>query len=276
MRKVIAVLLFSAMVTLAAVAQPNGEKARQRFEKMSEELSLTDAQKVKMKEIHESYGLQIQALKSAEGENAAEIRKLRKEKQEKLKEVLTKEQLEKLETIKKENKKKKTELRKEIRQYQKEVMLPVLKAQRMEFDKLLTNEEKKVIEDLRIRQREMHKQSREIRKTGKEADNKDQNKKGRHEMMKKRNEQFRKDCKNQLTPIIESHAADLKKVESNLEPQRNEWEAQLKLIRTKHLGESPETENHPKTEKHKQRKEEQMNIRFLLLDPNSDLPEKED
>lgn len=253
--------------SLVSYAQPKEEMAKQRFEKLAEELQLTDDQKLKLEEINIHYGNQIKALKNAEGENDAELKRLRKERQSKVKEVLNKEQIEKMDSIRKERKEKGVELRKEIQQYKKEVMLPVLKAHRLELEKTLTDDEKRIITELRSRQSMLRKEAKMMNNHRDGHEEKEKSKENvRKEMMQKRHQMLQKDCKDQLKPILEAHQAELNKINNDLEPQRIEWEAQIRSIREKHMGNLPEKSA---DEKKASKRDEMKKIHFLLLDPNS-------
>lgn len=258
-------------ITWMGYAQPHEERAKQHWEKMAEELKLTEEQRLKMNEINDQYLPQIAALKNAQGENREAIEKLRRERQEKVKALLTKEQAEQLEALKKERKDRNKEMQKELRQYRKENILPVLRVHRSEFDKLLTEEEKKIITDLSNRQKMLktHQMGKEKSEMGKESKGKD-GKKGKNEMMDKQRVNFRKDCKEKLKPIIEAHKAELQKVDSDLEGQRLDWENQMKMIREKYKSDRQEgTEIHPRNDK-SDKKQEQRWMHFLLINPNGE------
>jgi len=267
MKNVWLVVCLGVVSSLVSYAQPKEEMAKMRFEKMSQELQLSDDQKLKIEEINDQYGNQIKALKNAEGENEAELKRLRKERQSKVKEVLSKEQIVKMDSIRKEHKKKGGEVRKEINQYKKEVMLPVLKVHRLELEKTLTDDEKRIITDLRSRQSMLRKEAKMMKnhRDGQEEKEKSQGK-GREVMIQKRHQMFQKDCKEKLKPIIEAHQTELNIIESNLEPQRIEWEAHIRSIREKHMGDLPDKTS---DEKMALKRDEMKKIHFLLLDPNS-------
>jgi uncharacterized protein (DUF342 family) len=121
-------------------------------------------------------------------------------------EVLSEDQLVKLEAHKEAQKAARKTAKAEINEYRKQNVKPVVKAERVAFEKLLSEEEKETIEAARAMKPK-----------------RDGNKKG---SMTKEDREQRKESMTQikllLDPIVENHKTELAKVEERLKPVKQE------------------------------------------------------
>ncbi len=232
---------------------------------MLEKLSLSAEQKEKIRQIDAEYKEKISREIHATSKQSDEVQKLRKEKHEKVKEVLTPEQLKKLEELKKASRENAKAMREELRKYRKERIEPVLKQKRMEFESALTEEEKATIKQCRDRMKEL-KDGRKEDMENRKAEHKKMTPEER-KLMQENRKKVRTENQEALRPILRAHRDKLDQIEQDMEPLREEWKKDMQAIREKYV--EPGMDHPPGRKKHpkKEGDVELKGMGFLLMEP---------
>lgn len=253
-KKLLVFAVFMAALVISTSAQKKDVNRKKNVVlEYSDELNLSAEQIEKIKKIQSENSEKNRNLKEKQKQIAEEIRDNNAEMKNKIKDVLTPEQFEKLKTVIKDSIQHKREERKkaakEIKDYTDKNIKPVIGAKRVEFDKLLSDEEKKTIAEYVAKQKAL-KDSR-----FKDSD---------PEMMKERRKSLHKETAIALKPILEKHKSDLEKILGELKPQFEKWQKDIKDIKDKNGN----SEFDKKGEgKHKQEfNKKNVAIKFLLFD----------
>lgn len=234
-------------------------------EVMLEKLSLSAEQMEKIRAIDEDYREKIRNEMHATSKNSDEVMKLRKEKHEKVKEVLTPEQLKKLEELKKESRENAKAMHEELRKYRKERIEPVMKQKREEFEAALTGEEKATIQQCREKLKRFKNENRGPKGEGKEGTNKVSAEK--RKKMAEQRKRIHTENQEALKPILTAHREKLDQIEKDLEPMKAEWKNDMQAIREKYT--EPGMHHSQGKRKHlkKERDAELKGMGFLLMEP---------
>lgn len=173
---------------------------------------------------------------------------LRKKKAEKFRESLTEEQQHKLDSAIERRKKdlQNPELKREIWQYTKQNILPVLYKHRLEFDEELDENEKEIIEQLIAKRKEFRSEylnSQIDEETDKNAKHKE----------------FYIESRKELLPIYINHKASIENIIEQLAPYRQTWEKDINDIKSKYI------ENFVPPTRKSQKVKEKSIIDFLLI-----------
>lgn len=274
------------MIGATAFAQQKRQKemGRQKVEKMAEIAQLTTDQKRKIQEIHHRYEGQMEGLKTNKEVNAVEIAKLKKAQKEEIEKVLTAEQKDKLKKYHDARKQDRENLKKDLADYKKKNIEPVLREKRQLLESQLTDLEKKVIADMRIKANAQKDHMKEVRKELEQSGmDDDESVEHRRQDMKKQNRQVMKEIHESLKPIAENHESILNNIEQELKPQQEKWKKDMQDIKAKYTElermrpeEPPHATELPdegkKTGKEKEIKKE--HYRFILMNPDEPIKEK--
>lgn len=138
------------------------------------------------------------------------------------------------------------EMKKELRVYYRQNIIPVLIEKRRNFENELTDEEKATIETIRNKRNELRAEWMEGQLAGEGMETKDM-------------KDFMTESRKALQPILLNHKASLEKLEESLRPEREKWEADIDKIKAKYI-----TDYKPKSDKLYKSKEKNA-IDFLLM-----------
>lgn len=233
----------------------HGDMMKQRMEHLDSIVDLTDDQKVKIESINKDYREKMKANRGS-GDREA-MKELRKKQKEEIESVLTEEQKTKLKAAHDAKKAEMKEMRSELKTYREQKITPTLKAKRLAFDQVLTEDEKATITKLRG---EM-KAQREEWKAGKTE-------KGDHKVNHEKRKEAHAKLAAALTPIVEAHKAELAQIDEDLKPLRDTWKADMDAIKAKHKKDCGKCVN-KSGGKHKraegEKGEDMKYYRFLLM-----------
>lgn len=206
----------------------------QRFQKhlrdsmLTQIQSLLDQKQQKRLEKFEREKIKITTTKSTDIRIDSTLKKQPKTpaqiRREAYRESLTAEQRLKMDSILYERKKERQnpELKREIRIYTRQNILPVLLQYRKEFEAELTEDEKLVIEDLRSK-RKLQKAELLEQGLNDEVNETEEAKKLKNEMREK------------LKPILLNHKVYLESLSEKLASQRTVWESEMDVIKAKYI-----------------------------------------
>jgi hypothetical protein len=237
----ITALLIVLGASLALAQGPRGKHHRGDMMKnhiahMDSIVHLTDEQKTEITSLNDA--LKIEMKEARENEDREAMKTLRQQHKENIKSVLTPEQLELLKASKEAHRADMKEMRTEMKKYKKENIVPTLKLKRAEFDKNLTEEEKATISDLRIEMKDLRKE------------HKDSSHGPRAKFNKEQRTMIKEKMQSSLDPIVLAHSSELTQIQTDLEPLKETWEADMTEIKEKHTS-SCEGKCNKKGGKHK-------------------------
>ena len=138
------------------------------------------------------------------------------------------------------------EMKKELRVYYRQNIIPVLFEKRRNFEAELTNDEKATIEEIRARRDNFRAEWVEGQLNGVGIDSKDM-------------KDFMEESRRTLQPIMLNHKASLGKLDESIRPEREQWERDIDIIKSKYI-----TDYKPKSDKLFKSKEKNA-IDFLLM-----------
>lgn len=244
--KLILTFLLGAMMSINTIAQDkNTRKHQKSIIDYKTEIGLNDTQITQIKTIQKEY---LPKLKDArKSKDRAAIKLLNEERKSEIEQLLTSEQLEKWKAIKDKIKaeRQNPELIKELREYQKQNIKPVILEKRMAFETELSSEGKLIIAELRAKREAFMKSAKGLSNEEK--------------MM--RGKALKKEAMESLKPIIEKHKPSLEKINNELESYKIQWNNDMDVIKVKYIkGYKPEKEN-----KSKSKNKTQMAVRFLMM-----------
>ncbi|MDW7695913.1 T9SS type A sorting domain-containing protein [Flammeovirgaceae bacterium SG7u.111] len=133
------------------------------------------------------------------------------------------------------------ELRKEMKEYFEENILPEMKTQREKLDQILTNSEKKQVEELRVQAKVMKEEKmakREDMRGSGRPERGELTEAQRAEMQQKKREQ--RQLMTQAWAILDNHADEVDALVAATAEDREQWRNDMKAIKEKHLGERGE------------------------------------
>lgn len=173
--------------------------------------------------------------------------KIIKQKQfERFQESLSPEQKQNFDSIIRDRKKevKNPEMQKEIRQYTRSEVYPVLLEYRAKFEEELSVSEKAIIQKLRDQRKDIIR----AELLGQPQDKED--------------EKTLLEARNELQSIIINHKISLEKIVLDLQPRRDKWNADIDAIKQKYIADYS-----PRNNRNAQQKEKNL-LEFLLLNPD--------
>jgi hypothetical protein len=206
----------------------------QRFQKhlrdsmLTQIQSLLDQKQQKRLEKFEREKIKITTTKSTDVRTDSSLKNRQKTpaqvRREAFREALPPEQRAKLDSVLNERKKERQnpELKREIRIYTRQNILPVLLQYRKEFEAELTEDEKQIIENVRAKRKL---QKAEILEQALNGDNNET-----QEAKKLKNE-----MREQLKPILLNHKVYLESLSEKLASQRTVWESEMDVIKAKYI-----------------------------------------
>lgn len=244
--KLILTFFISVLLSLNSMAQEKKVRANKKsIIDYKTELGLTDVQVEQIKTIQKEY---LPKMKEArKSEDRAAIKLLNEERKSKIEQLLTPEQLEKWKVIKDKLKAdlQNPELRRELRNYQKQNIRPILLEKRKAFDTELSSEEKLIIADFRAKREAFAKSAKGLSEE--------------ERMM--RGKALKKEAREALSPIVEKHKPSLERINNELESSKIKWGEDIDAIKAKYnSGFKPNDER-----KAKPNHNIHVALRFLLL-----------
>lgn len=271
-----------------AEAQERKDRAMMMTERLDAQVELTEEQKEKVYNLNKKFASEMREMhKDQQAEMRDEMKTLQQAHREEIQEVLTDEQKEKMKAHREEQKEKHQAMRKEMNEYRKATIHPVMAEKRKSLDTKLSADEKRIIVETRTEVQRLRKEMR--------SEMKDKQGPERREYM--RDNPKRQEIKNliesKLQPIADTHKADLDQIQKELEPQKAQWEKDMKTIRDKYKSEEPgghfgrdfehrgrKGKGTPSQKNRHQRGGEHhganKHLHFLLMDPTKPGPEMED
>lgn len=138
------------------------------------------------------------------------------------------------------------EMKKELRVYYRQNIIPLLTEKRLNFENELTDDEKATIEGIRTKRNGFRAEWQEGQITGEGMETKDM-------------KDFMTESRKALQPILLNHKASLEKLEESIRPEREQWETDIDKIKAKYI-----TDYKPKSDKIFKSKEKNA-IDFLLM-----------
>ena len=209
---------------------------------------LDSKQKVDLKKFEKEKLIKKQETKYVKQKDTLkqQIVKNRKEQFESFKQSLSPQQKITLDSIldKKPKKLRNPEMNKEIRQYTRNTILPVLRKYRSEFEDELSNDEKLIISDLRQKRMDLIKS--ELLNIGDDE-------------TKEKQTALLLEAKNELSGILVNHKKALDEVADNIKPDRDQWIKDIESIKLKYYPDYKFNSND------EFRNKEKNAIDFLLL-----------
>ncbi|EAY30752.1 T9SS type A sorting domain-containing protein [Microscilla marina] len=177
---------------------------------------------------------------------------------------------------KKEKRAKRKAYRTEAKAYKQKNVLPVLKAQRIKLDAVMSAADRQKVDDLRAQKKAARKKMRahrkEMRKLHKKGERPQLTEAQKQEMKTMR--KARRNAKFAAWQIVDKYETKVEKLLAEIKPQQEQWHKDLKAIRVKHFGErkTGEHKRHHKRKDHHGKRRHGMRkmlhpVRFLLFDP---------
>lgn len=242
--KLFLTLILCAMMSLVTKAQD--EKVREKPKTIADykaELGLSDSQLEQIKTIQKEYFPKMKEARA--NEDRAILKRLNDERKAKIEQVLSPEQAEKWKSIieKKKAELQNPELKRELKEYKKQNIKPVILEQRKAFETELSGEEKLLIADLRAKHQA-------FRKSAKDLSDEERN---------LRIDELKMESQETLKPIIEKYKSTLEKIRQDLEPSSIQWEKDMDAIKSKYIS------DYRPNKKQKRKNEMRLIIRFLLM-----------
>ena len=274
------------IVTLAIFTLHTQAQRLHRGSQFPAEIELSDAQKEEIQSINTDFREKMQALKSEEASEATKVamKQLMDEHKAALDAVLTTAQREKLTAYKAAQRAKADEHRtqmkamnQELRSYQEENVLPVLKVQRAKLESKISKEDQELIATLRSERTKAGRNGNQMRKS--DGMRKPEGRKGRAEG-DKRGQGTNPEKHAQVKALVDKYSADMDALYQEIATQEQQWQADRKAIVAKYRAEQPEKKDAVKDFKSNNagagRSNEKGDFRkklsFLLLDPKAEAP----
>jgi Spy/CpxP family protein refolding chaperone len=237
-------------------------KHKQQLEQWAEALNLTAEQRALIEDLDKKHREQIKPLLTDLEGNAEKLRALHREHRKEVKTVLTPEQQTRLKELRKEQKDKMKQMRSELRNYRESNIEPVLRKKRLEFNKELSEEERKTIDAMRKKVWKMREGAKEERRGHHHI--------SRHNSHKKHHD-MKQEMKVNLEPIVEAHKVAFDSIKLSLEAESGKWKADMKAIRAKYEATSDWNSDERRSGFEKHDKPETSHkkgaFRFLLMKP---------
>ena len=189
-----------------------------------------------------------QAIKLADTSKTVDKQLTLKKRLQEIRKDLTPQQQQKFDSTIEARKKERQnpEMKKELKVYYRQNIIPVLLQKRRNFEDELTDDEKATIEDIRTKRNAFRAEWLEGQITGEGMESKDM-------------KDFMLESRKALQPILLNHKAELEKLEESIRPEREQWEADIDKIKAKYI-----TDYKPKSDKLFKSKEKNA-IDFLLM-----------
>jgi hypothetical protein len=189
-----------------------------------------------------------QAIKLADTSKTVDKQLTLKKRLQEIRKDLTPQQQQKFDSTIEARKKERQnpEMKKELKVYYRQNIIPVLLQKRRNFEDELTEDEKATIEDIRTKRNAFRAEWLEGQITGEGMESKDM-------------KDFMLESRKALQPILLNHKAELEKLEESIRPEREQWEADIDKIKAKYI-----TDYKPKSDKLFKSKEKNA-IDFLLM-----------
>lgn len=274
------------IVTLAIFTLHTQAQRLHRGLQFPAEIELSDAQKEEIQSINADFREKMQALKSEEASEATKLamKQLMDEHKAALDAVLTTAQREKLTAYKAAQRAKADEHRtqmkamnQELRSYQAENVLPVLKVQRAKLESKISKEDQELIATLRSERTKAGRNGNQMRKS--DGMRKPEGRKGRAEGGK-RGKGTNPEKHAQVKALVDKYSANMDALYQEIATQEQQWQADRKAIVAKYRAEQPEKKDAVKDFKSNNagagRSNEKGDFRkklsFLLLDPKAEAP----
>ncbi len=239
--KLTLVLMLFCQAVIAQKVSPE-ERAKKHVELLDQKVQLSEDQKTDVYQIMLKSAEEIKALKLSGEKNKEAFKAIKKDQRTAIHEVLDEDQIIALKEVHKQMKTERKEAHQQIKQYHKEHVKPQVQAKRVEFDKLLTEDEKQIIEEARA-----------LKPKHKKGERKTLTEQEREELKAKRQE-----INQMLDPIISAHQTELDAIMVDLKPVFDEAEKQRQEIA------SEQNVKPRKTHKKSQKAEKKRLYRFLL------------
>lgn len=244
--KLILAFFIFLVINLSSKAQGGkGGRNQKSIIDYKTELGLTDVQVEQIKTIQKEYLPKIKEARKSE--DRAAIKLLNEERKSKIEQLLTPEQFEKWKAIKDKLKadRQNPELRRELRNYQKQNIRPIILEKRKAFDSELSSEEKLIIAELRAKREAFAKSAKGLSKE--------------ERMM--RGKALKKEAKEALKPIVEKHKPSLERINKELESSKIKWREDIDAIKAKHISSFKPNDERKAKPNHNMH----MALRFLLM-----------
>jgi hypothetical protein len=277
-------LILATLILIASssIAQEHGRHGDRPD--MKEKLNLTEEQAAQFNTTTAKYKGMMAAVRSEDMEpeaKRAEMKTMREEMMAELATFLSEEQMTQFKEMSKrrmEHKKKAAHkdmkrseehraMRKEMGQYRQTEIMPVLFSQRTKLDKEISKKDRKEIDvaraelkEIRAEMKAWKKEIKEKKKSGSEFKEEDKAKK--EAMIAKKKEAMKG-----MKELAEKYKPEIDALMKEIEPQKSKWEADMKAIAQKHMGEDKPA--HPKHRAKDKTKHMYGPVGFLLLDPNA-------
>jgi hypothetical protein len=189
-----------------------------------------------------------QAIKLADTSKTVDKQLTLKKRLQEIRKDLTPQQQQKFDSTIEARKKERQnpEMKKELKVYYRQNIIPVLLQKRRNFEDELTEDEKATIEDIRTKRNAFRAEWLEGQITGEGMESKDM-------------KDFMLESRKALQPILLNHKAELEKLEESIRPEREQWEADIDKIKAKYI-----TDYKPKSDKLFKSKEKNA-IDFSLM-----------
>ncbi len=269
--------IFVLLVFTQNTFAQRGERGA-NFDKLKQELNLTDDQVSKIESINVDAKEKMIALRKSEDTDKREkMKALRAEKEAAMRAILTEEQAEKLDALqteRKENRKAKFEARKdykeankdkfksmrlEMKRYYQEMVYPTLIEKRTELDRSISADDKTTINELRalvqkdkaeMKARKKASSMEGKSKDGKASKFKMKTRKMPHNRGMKHTFKHNDEARTTLKNLASKYENEIKSIHEELEPTMKEWKQFAKDTKQKYLGDMPEG-MHEKHKKHR-------------------------
>jgi len=196
--KITAMLLIICQAVIAQTKSVDKITTR-KMEKLESTITMTDTQKASIESVVRQSAYKVVALRDSTAQDKKEIGKIRKEERAQIRELLTEEQRDQLKDAKQVQRKNREGQLKNNKE--RGTHREVLRAKRLEFDKILSEEEKSKIEEARALLPERSHKKEHVELT---------------EAQKEERKTIRKTIAILLQPIIENHKTELDAIKAEL------------------------------------------------------------
>lgn len=297
MRISIKAFIFGLALLLSANAhgqgrQHHGVHGFQLSDELKSELKITEEQDARLKALNQKFRKEMKALRTEEFEDLmgkkAAMGELKAAQKAAIGEILTdeqkailKENQQKKKLERKEIHKKRMEgidregLKKEMKTYREENILPVLRVQRNKLEEKINAGDKVTIAGLRSKFSEMHKR-REGMKPGERGKHSRGIKPGEGQMHSRGKRAFNESEKEEiktLHSLVDKYNDEIDALYGEIESSQNKWKEEMRKIAGKYIPKRKGgMERHRKGHFHKDKVEKMGKVmrkgHFLLLDPN--------
>ncbi len=252
-----AAVLCLTITSTFAQGQHRSPRGKAGIEKMQSVIDLTDEQAAELETLQEEHRAAMQNVREQDFESPedrrAAMKDLMKGHKADVEALLTAEQIAQLEqhkaereTHRAERKEEMKAMHKALKAYHQENIHPVMLEQRAKLDEKISAADKATIDELRTVFAKAKEQMTEMKAQYKGQGRRGEGaKEGFRALMKEQ-----QDEKETLRALVEKYKDDIKALHEEIEPQRQQWDEDIKAIKEEYLGDNPRHDKQRKQRRH--------------------------